>query len=83
MVGGGPPSLFATGFNVGGPSRLTAPLAAAAGGAGGVLSSNAAGLAGVPLGMAPGGGRGDLLAAIAMGLPGLQAREADRWDEIE
>ena len=67
---GGPPSLFANSF--GGPSRMSAPL-----GSGG-LGAGTAGLAGVPLGVAPGGGRGDLLAAIAMGLPGLQSREADR-----
>ena len=65
--GGGPPGLFSGAY--GGPSRMSAPL-----GSGGMGT----GLAGVPLGVAPGGGRGDLLAAIAMGLPGLQGRESDR-----
>ena len=73
--GGGPPGLFPGGFNVGGSlARMPSSL-----GSGGMASSNSAALAGVPLGVAPSGGRGDLLAAIAMGLPGLQGREADRF----
>ena len=72
LAGGGPPGLFANSFGMGNASRLDAPLNA------GGMSSNAASLTGAPLGVAPGGGRGDLLAAIAMGLPGLQNREEDR-----
>ena len=70
MAGGGPPNLYATGFGMSNPARLNAPLSG--------ISSNAASLTGAPLGVAPGGGRGDLLAAIAMGLPGLQSREENR-----
>ena len=58
------------GMGMSNPARLNAPLVG--------LSSDAASLTGAPLGVGPGGGRGDLLAAIAMGLPGLQSREEDR-----